>query len=130
MVVDNLNLSETQPFCPSKLSAPLINSLYQELLLKYPTGICLEGLLEQQGTGWASWQMFSAPFYGLEYALAWIAALTRETGNAAAGPLRIYVQRFDRPLHQMFTAAGSLLLPSTERLESAARQLSEQLMIT
>ena len=23
MVVDNLNLSETQPFCPSKLSAPL-----------------------------------------------------------------------------------------------------------
>ena len=107
-----------------------INSLYQELLLKYPTGICLEGLLEQQGTGWASWQMFSAPFYGLEYALAWIAALTQETGNAGAGPLRIYVQRFDRPLHQMFTAAGSLLLPSTERLESAARQLSEQLMIT
>lgn len=96
-----------------------ISELYITLLDQYCDGIDYESDKALIGTGWATWQVFHQPFYGIEYTIAWFAALEWY------GKTNVDRDQFEQafksvqsaPIKQMFADLGINFLPSSDDVQ-------------
>lgn len=89
-----------------------LGALYLELLSKYPDGVDYSDLNGLHANEWANWHGFMRPFYGIEYVMAWYAAL-RWIGEPTPQHLdAIFSRSQDAATQEMFRQIGVSICPN------------------
>ena len=83
-----------------------LDALYRSVTQRYPTGIDAK-LSEHLGIGWTTWQVFTRPFYSIEYAFAWLAVI--QLWDQADQRPRSTVQAFAALMNHPFESTSSAL---------------------
>ena len=97
---------------PETLTAEAIDAAWTTISDAFPSGVDWSGLERSRAKGWHIIHLFHAPFYFLEYALAYMGAVQvwRNARDDHAGALAAYKRALSLggtvPLDEMYAAAG------------------------
>lgn len=104
-----------------------LEDLYLTLLKEYPDGIDYSCVNRLNSMEWVNWHIFMHPFYGIEYTIAWYAALKWLGREKPKEVNTIFSRCQDAPTRQIFRELGVSIMPSNTDFGAWAAALEEHL---
>lgn len=104
-----------------------LNNLYIKLLEEYPTGVDIADLDCQPTDKWMDWHIFTRPFYGIEYAIAWLGVAQALQMEQSPEIETIFSRCQDASTSQIFADLGIQLIPTDATLERLSCRLGDQI---